>query len=293
MLRVASSNAMSLAKLRQLVGMGDHETFNAHHETAFLGLVGLASGSSVNLFPNGARHGAGHVSCYGHDFRVRSMLRCRRPQICVACVRDGAFCDARWDLSLSVLCLRHRCLLQDRCPSCGALLRWDRPSVEWSHCKHYLGREPTTQGMPEQLFLAQQITEELFHGSDPDFSPLGIRCPGISLDAWFSLLWALGVKEETLVPPRRGIFISTPSAVDVRGMALRAVTRLIRCKASDRGLASLAEEVAEAPLLGTILSPIGQNDRALALGWYGEIFGARELNALVRRHRSVAQMSLF
>jgi len=293
MLRVASSNAMSLARLRQLVGIGENESINAHHEAALLGLVGLASGTSSNLFPYGARQGVGHVSCYGHDFRVRSMLRSRRPQICVACVRDCAFCYAHWDLSLSVACLRHRCLLKDRCPSCGVVLRWDRPSVEWSHCKHVLGRAPETQDISEQLFIAQRITEELFHAGVPDFSPLGIQCPGISLDAWFSLLWALGVKGETLAMPRRGTLISTPSAEDARGIVFRSITRLLRCKATKGGLRKLAGEVAEAPLVGTILRPVGQADRALAMSWYGEIFGTRELDALVRQHRSVAQLSLF
>ncbi len=293
MLRVASANAMSLAKLRQLVGMGENETFNAHHEVALMGLVGLTAELRSNLLPHGARHGVGNVACYGHHFRIRAMLRTRRPQVCLACVRDAAYCEAHWDLSLSVLCLRHRCLLQDKCPSCGASLRWARPSVEWSHCKHYLGRDVGVQEIPVQITIAQQITHDLFYGKEPDFGFLGMACPGISLDAWLSLLWALGAMDAAFVSPRRGALIAAPSAADACGMVLRAVTRIQRCQESGKGLHDLRNEVVEAPLLGTILNPVGRRDRALAMGWYAAIFGEREAEALALRHREIAQMSLF
>ncbi len=293
MLRLASSNAMSVHKMRQLVGIGEHESFNAHHEAALLALAGLSAVQLPNLFPSGARRGVGSVSCYGHQFRVRSMLRGRRPQICVACVRDHAYCESHWDLSLSVVCSRHRCFLQDRCPVCGVCLRWDRPSVEWSHCKHFLGRAPDAQEVPEQLYLAQRVAEDIFHVAAPDFSPLGLSCPGISLDAWFSLLWALGVKEGPLITPRRGALITTPTSLEARGIVIRSVSRLLQCKTLGHGFRDLAGVVAEAPLIGTILNPAGPVDRALALGWYSEIFGEHEMNALVRRHGRVAQLSLF
>lgn len=293
MLRVASANAISMAKLRQLAGMGDNETFGAHHESALLSLVSAVASHSVNLLPSGARRGVGGISCYGHQFRLRSMLRGRRPQACLACIRDFGFCRANWDLSASILCLLHRCPLEDQCPSCGSRLRWNRPAVEWGHCQHFLGREADMRNMPATLFIAQQITDDLFRGDEPDFSPLGLSCPGISLDAWISLLWALGALKTPSATPRRGTFISSPNAVDARELVIRATARIPQFLTGEMGFGRLADEVAEAPLVGTILNPVGRNDRALALGWYAAIYGKRHADALLRRHRGIAQMSLF
>ena len=291
LLRVASANGISMYKLRQLAGMTEAETFTAKHEDRLLALVGLAGDGASPLLPQ--RISGGGVACYGHRFRVRTMLRFRRPQFCPACIREAQVCAAHWDLSLSVACLRHGCFLQDFCPSCRAPVRWNRPSVEWGHCKHFLGEAAVSEGISQDLLAVQKITEDLLNHQAPDFSPVGLSCPGLSLDAWCSFLWALGLIETPDSPPRRTVITRAPSSLNARAVVVRSITRLRASVESGRGLSDLAHVVAEAPLAGTILDPANECDRAICLNWYESIFGERQAASLVRRHRALSQMSLF
>lgn len=291
LLRLASTNGLSMTKLRQLVGMTESETFTSRHEDRLFALVGLTDTRPFNLLPHWTK-GGGAV-CYGHRFRVRTMLRFRRPQYCPACVREVPVSTAHWDLSASVVCLRHGCLLQDHCPTCRAQVRWNRPSVQWSHCKHYLGRGSPKEEMPAELMAAQKITEDLLLYRDPDFSGLGLSCKGLSLDGWGSLLWALGLVEAPHSPPSRTVLSGAPSSASAYAIVRRAVERLRIFVHGDSGPASLAPVVADVPLTKAILDPSGTFDRAILMSWYGFIFGERQVTNLVRRHRELSQLSLF
>lgn len=291
LLRVASANGISMHKLRQLAGMTEAETFTAKHEDRLLALVGLAGDGVSLLLPQ--RISGGGVTCYGHRFRVRTMLRFRRPQFCPACIREARVCAAHWDLSLSVVCLRHGCFLQDFCPSCRAPVRWNRPSVEWGHCKHFLGGAAVSEDISQDLLAVQKITEDLLNHQAPDFSLVGISCPGLSLDAWSSFLWALGLIETPDSPPRRTVITRAPSSLNARTIVARSIARLRACVESGRGLSDLAHVVADAPLVGTILDSANECDRAIGLNWYRSIFGEHQTAALLRRHRALSQMNLF
>lgn len=291
MLRMASSNGISLSRLRQLVGMTENETFSAKHENQLFGLVGLAGHTSSELLPRRLRGGG--IICYGHRFRVKTLLRFRRPQVCPACIRETRCCAAHWDLSLSVLCLRHRCFLQDFCPKCHAAIRWNRPSIEWGHCKHYLGWVVAEEDIPQELISFQQITEDLLSDQEPDFSDLAFLCHGLSLDAWCNLLWAVGLMAGPNATPLRTVSAAAPSCVSARAILLRAAGRLQRAVNSGPNLSELAHVVTEAPLVGTILNPSNERDRSIVLTWYRLIFGGREEAMLIRRHRSLSQMNLF
>ncbi|WP_267895845.1 TniQ family protein [Paracidovorax avenae] len=291
LLRMASANGITMQKLRQLAGMSKSETFTAKHESRLLSLIGLAGLGAPQLLPQRTT-GRGLI-CYGHRFRQGVMLRFRRPQFCPACVREARICAAHWDLSLSIVCLRHACLLQDFCPTCRAAVRWDRPSVEWGHCKHFLGGPAISNGISQDLFAIQKITEDLLNHQTPNFSPIGLIYPWLSLDAWCSFMWALGLIEVPGSPPRRTVITRVPSSLDARNFVARAVERLNACKATGRGIADLESVVAEAPLLGIILDPSNECDRAVGLSLYESIFGGRQLAALVRQHRELSQMHLF
>lgn len=291
LLRVASTNGISMHKLRQLAGMTEAETFTAKHEDRLLALVGLAGSWPSRLLPQ--RISGGGVTCYGHRFRVRMMLRFRRPQFCPVCIQEARVCAAHWDLSLSVVCLRHKCFVQDLCPSCSAPVRWNRPSVEWGHCKHFLGGVAVSEDTLQDLLAVQKITEDLLNHRAPNFSPVALSCPGLSLDAWCSFLWASGVIETPDSPPRRTVITRAPSSMNARTVVARSITRLRACAESGRGLCDLAHVVAEAPLVGAILASAHECDRAICLNWYVSIFGERQAVSLMRRHRALSQMSLF
>ena len=291
LLRLAAANGINMHKLRQLVGMTETETFTAKYADGLFALVGLAGTDQSELLPQGIRGGG--VACYGHRFRVRTMLRFRRPQLCPACIRETRLCAAHWDLSASVVCLKHRCFLQDICPTCHAQIRWNRPSVEWGHCKHLLAGAARQDDIPEAVFSAQKVTEDLLRSRSADFAALGLSCTALSLDAWGSFLWALGLIETPHSVPRRTVATKAPSSLEARTIVLRAINRLCSCTENGRTFSDLAPEVAEAPLIGTILDPADEADRAVFLDWYGSFFGERHAAALVRRHRALSQMSLF
>ncbi|PIF89391.1 TniQ protein [Acidovorax sp. 62] len=291
LLRLASTNGINMHKLRQLVGMTEIETFTAKYADDVFALAGLAGKDQFELLPQWTRGGG--ACCYGHRFRVRTMLRFRRPQFCPACIRETRRCAAHWDLSVSVVCLRHQCFLQDHCPTCRKQIRWNRPSVEWGHCKHLLAGGAFQGDVPKMLLSVQRITEDLMKKQPTDFSSVGLFCQSLSLDAWGSFLWALGVIESPYAVPTPAVITKAPSSSEARSIVLRAVTRLRSCFEKGGRFSDLAPEVAAAPLVGTILDPAGDLDRTVFLNWFGAIFGEREVAALVRRHRVLSQMSLF
>ena len=291
LLRLAASNGISMHKLRQLAGMTEAETFTAKHAGALFSLVGLGDTAQSGILPQRARGTS--TLCYGHRFRVRTMLRFRRPQLCSACIRETRICAAHWDLAVSVVCLKHRCFLQDVCPTCHTSIRWNRPTVDWGHCRHSLAGPAGHEYVPEALFSAQRITEQLLRHQTADFSALIPYPTALSLDAFGSLLWALGLIEIPYSVPPRNVITRVPSALEARVIVLRAVTRLESCLKEGTSFSGLAPVVVEAPLAGSILDPACDADRIALLSFYSSIFGERQAAALLRRHRVLHQMGLF
>ena len=291
LLRVAATNGISMHKLRQLVGMSAAETFTAKHEDRLFALVGLAGRGVPDLLSRIVSGGGSR--CYGHRFRGRTMLRFRRPQVCPSCLREAGTCWATWDLSISVVCVRHNCFLQDLCTTCHAQIRWNRPAVEWGHCKHFLGRIEGRECVSPDLIAAQRITEDIFAHQEPDFSMVGASYSGISLDAWGSLLWAWGSIPHALASPQHSLTASVPSSLMAREIVARAIARLRERAEKGREISSLTHVVADAPLIGCILDPSTESDRTIFLQMFGAVFGEYEVAALVRRHRILSQMTLF
>lgn len=132
-----------------------------------------------------------------------------------------------------------------------------------------------SEDISQDLRAVQKITEDLLNHQAPDFSPVGLSCPGLSLDAWCSFLWALGLIETPDSPPRRTVITRAPSSLNARTVVVRSITRLRASVESGRGLSDLAHVVAEAPLAGTILDPANECDRAICLNWYPSAMNAR------------------
>ena len=291
LLRVATTNGISMHKLRQLAGMTAAENFTAKHEDRLFALVGMVGSEAHNLLPRVVTGGG--VQCYGHRFRERTMLRFRRPQVCPCCLREARNCWATWDLSISVVCVRHKCFLKDLCATCHAPIRWNRPAVEWGHCKHFLGRVDEQECVPPELITAQRITDDIFFQQEPDFSGVGVSYSCISLDAWGSLLWAWGSIPRPLATAQQSLTSSVPSSSVAREIVARAITRLRESAVVGREVSNLAQVIADTPLIGCILDPSIESDRTVFLQIYGAVFGEREVVALMRRHRVLSQMTLF
>lgn len=279
LLRVAATNGINMHKLRQLVGMTAAETFTAKHEDRLFALVGLSASPAIDFLPRVVSGGC--VRCYGHRFRGRTMLRFRRPQVCPSCLREARTCWATWDLSISVVCVRHKCFLQDLCSTCHAQIRWNRPAVEWGHCKHFLGCVEERESVPPDLITAQRITDDIFAWQDPDFSSVGASYSGISLDAWGSLLWAWGSIPHALAAPQQSLTSSVPSSQMAREIVTRAITRLRESTEMGREISNLAHVISDAPLIGCILDPSIESDRTIFLQMFGSIFGEREVAVLI------------
>ena len=102
---------------------------------------------------------------WGHTIYLPTHLRWAKPQVCPLCIHRHGYCKAIWDVALSTVCLEHGCLLIDSCKQCGQALRWNRPSVDVGHCKHYIQAEDPKADIPDgaldlQVFLAQKFSAE-------------------------------------------------------------------------------------------------------------------------------------
>jgi hypothetical protein len=65
------------------------------------------------------------------------------PRVCPGCLRERPVWWGIWDLGLVCVCPIHRCLLENRCPSCRRKLRWQRSSVHECSCRFDLRKIET------------------------------------------------------------------------------------------------------------------------------------------------------
>jgi hypothetical protein len=231
---------------------------------------------------------------YDHIFGSQNMLRLRSPQICSICIRVHGYTKAAWDLSLSTICLEHRCHLIDECPVCCQQLRWGRPSTEFGNCNHYLGSANAElvsnsalieiQSTLESLFARQQLSRDAWCAS---------ICRDVSLDAWLGLVQAFGLIVEHEQIDNPSLYSRfRPSAA--RRRALRAYSRMrdyITMPPFE--LPKLALVVAKTPLLQLIQHPVQDYDRQVVCDVYLNLFGERALNAALRTRLRRSQLTLF
>lgn len=294
-LRLAERNRMSLVELRALLDMSKADSFKYHHvlRLAMLARLDPADLEQRFIAPlKGIRTG---LKFAGHSLRLRAFHRGRRPQVCPICIQRHRFCRTEWDFTLSCACVEHMCHLVDRCPSCDSVLRWDRPSVQWSHCRHYLGREARAALTPGTDYVEMQAVLQALLTRTPLPSHWLSRCfpAGVSIDGWFSLVWAFGAMTTPHQPPRPGTFSSVPSSAAVRAVVSRASERMKKFSARhSHSCPELKALIAEAPLLGLIREGDQERDRLAALEVYRFLAGDRAVDALLKLHRVSTQLSL-
>lgn len=295
-LRLAAKNGLSLVELRSLLEMSATDSFKLDHVRKLALLSGVGPEQLEQRLPapwKGVRKGLRYA---GHALRLRAFHRGRKPQICPVCIGRHGICREEWDFTLSCVCMEHRCPLVDRCPTCDAVLRWDRPATDWSQCRHHLGQAfqagpPLDPGLIDMqaVLLALMRHDEL-----PQLS-FAWPFPGrVSLDGWFALVWAFGSITTSHQAPRPGTFSSVPSSAAVREVILRAHERMWRFSNRDRQQSEeLKALIAEAPLVGLLRDSDHEIDRLTAADVYRFIAGESAVDSLLRRYGVSTQLSLF
>ncbi|MGZ5434545.1 MAG: TniQ family protein [Pyrinomonadaceae bacterium] len=101
-----------------------------------------------------------HVNIFSYQVRP-FLLRPQWPRICVACIRESAYCRKQWDFSAVTACPLHRVMLLERCPKCKRPITWFRSRV--SHCPcgaDWIGVK--TKELPESECVVSRLIYEAF-----------------------------------------------------------------------------------------------------------------------------------
>lgn len=142
------------------------QEFHKSHAFALSKIFGVSSQWLTSTLKDN-RHGKTRPQGYwGHTIYLPTHLRWAKPQVCPLCIHRHGYCKAIWDVALSTVCLEHGCLLIDSCKQCGQALRWNRPSVDVGHCKHYIQAQDPKTDIPDgamdlQVFLEQKFFAEI------------------------------------------------------------------------------------------------------------------------------------
>lgn len=294
-LRVARANGVSLPLLFKHFGLAFPLIPHIEHAQAIASFCGCDVEQLRRVLPNHIRGGRFRRVYFGHEFSHRSLLRLGSPQICPICIRQHGYARSNWDLTYSTVCIEHRCGLADMCPQCVKPIRWNRPALEWGHCKHHLTRPPKTHQHIEELLQMQQVTDALFeHQPVPDECWASPLAGGVSLNGWFNLIFAFGMIAKPGQVARSRQYTAIPRVCDAGEVVERAHNKMMRfllSKPSQRR--SLESEVQDTPLIAMIKAPFEDGDRAVACAAYADIFGVQALQAILQRFPTALQLSLF
>lgn len=293
-LRLAAANSMSVVELYKLLRVNEPDGAAARQEQALAFLGGANPDALLGVFPIKLGRKAG-IAFHGHALPLKSMLRWRRPQVCPICVAKTGYCRRVWDLSLSVVCLEHQCLLIDSCPTCKKNLTWTRPSPDWGKCQHYLGRNTkTVDVIPQHLLQHQEVLMDLFRRSRSSSVPSVMNEMQFSLGGWSAWAYAFGICERETGSVNRGAYVSIPTTEKAVELLTRAHARwqLFRSIGStDRE--GLKWVVAEPPLIWLMAQSSDPHDRSAGLMIYRSVFGEKALNEVIRRRGVAEQLTLF
>lgn len=196
-LRVLARNQYNFNWLRRTTGMPERAMITAPYAARIADVLGCEATWLSEALPHSQLHGKRHAwKVYGQRFGIRNHLRSLYPQVCPRCVHHEGYCRKEWDLSITALCVRHRCPLVDHCQKCRGRLRWDRPDLGVCHCGAVLAslmERPADAG----VFQILSAVDSLMAGElqTPDFWPregLPNVLVDLSLDGLITLVHAFG-----------------------------------------------------------------------------------------------------
>jgi len=116
---------------------------------------------------------------------------------CPLCLMESPYLHEEWGLKLQCVCTRHRIMLVDRCPACGAVQHFERSDIAQCPCG---ARLAVTDWVATPTFL-NRMCEWLANGSVGHAS---INFPDLSAAAWHRLVRYLGQFTADYQPPHPG-----------------------------------------------------------------------------------------
>lgn len=161
-LRAIQRNGANLHALRRILNLPEVQALNNSHAYALSNIFGVSSPWLTSALKEKSHGKIRPQGFWGHTIYLPTHLRWAKPQVCPLCVHRNGYCKAIWDVTLSTVCLEHGCLLVDSCTQCGQPLRWNRPSVDVGHCKHYIQAPTQNSDIPSDAFDVQAFLERKF-----------------------------------------------------------------------------------------------------------------------------------
>lgn len=296
-LRTVHKNGANLQALRGLLRVGSGAQLSRTHARSLAAIFQISVSWLERRLPD--KHGIANKerNYDGHVFYAYNHLRFKHPQVCPHCIRQRGCCNAVWDLAMGTVCLEHDCTLIDCCQKCGQALRWDRPSIEVSHCGHYIQPSVRSKNVASELVEWQRFLEEKFTQVPSKRIQAAQTWTGLlqpmSLGGAFILIAAFGCIERPFMPIHTRQCIKNNSPEEWQTMVLRAVQRFeeLCCEAPDERV--LSSVVAQPTLMRLMQVPGDSADLQIALSLLDRIFAMRPDRRMLGQYPNMGQLKLF
>ncbi|MGN7165253.1 TniQ family protein [Paenibacillus cellulositrophicus] len=92
----------------------------------------------------------------------KRMYANKSTKYCRHCLKEQYYHRLKWDVNLISVCLKHKCLLIDRCPSCGKEVKLSQLMQRYCPCGHdFTKGEDKKDSAPEELIAAQEVIQRM------------------------------------------------------------------------------------------------------------------------------------
>lgn len=244
MLRVLAANGASPRELLALARGNTRRLVSMDDVRLFWSLTGVAERWFVDRIPAEVRGDRWvEIEIFGGRWRNDWTLRGQHCQVCPRCLVERGYAKLEWDLTAFVACCVHRCLLVDRCESCGRALQPTRPAVDVCSCGAFIeggNSDEAADVDPVVLNWCRWLSEIVLAGlapQTPSTPPPAATLLGLSPDGAYRLTTSLGGGTREI----RGAHLNSTSP----WLSTRAVYTVLRT-----GLTSLRDiEAGRVPVL--------------------------------------------
>jgi hypothetical protein len=186
----------------------------------------------------------GQLAWAGWRWRRTRCMRRAHHQLCPLCIHAEGIGRLEWELDFVPVCARHRRLLIDHCPVCGASIGWQRPSIDVCRCKRYFRPraedDKITLTEDVEYWLQWLIDSIRWRGSSGLALPseLAAVLPGApSPDGVWRVLHAFGVRPVALPNNtgvvRRSVRLGRRETLDLVGRGFHRLRRMERLDVGD------------------------------------------------------------
>lgn len=296
-LRAVNRNGSNLYALRRLMGVSATAQLRRSHAPVLAGLFDVSESWLQNALPDGHSVSAKMRRYLGSTFFAHNHLRSKCPQVCARCVQRHGYCRSLWDLSMTTVCLQHRCQMVDRCQKCLQALRWDRPSVDVGHCGHYIAPMKEEPAIDPELFRFQELLERIANrdrvlqsGGRRDWDALLSK---MSLGGLCMLVAAFGSMERPLNPLHTSQSSRGKGCADWHVIVLRGLRRLRSFELGESKELNLSDVVARPFLMRLLNRHAEHRDQQVALNILERLFGVLPDRKMHEAFPYLGQLTLF